>query len=673
MATLVRQLQEKRNQRHRLSIRRLLLGNPLETSELPHQAVGKAVGLAVFASDALSSVAYATDEILLVLAAAGAVFFGLSIPIALAICLLLLILTSSYRQTIFAYPNGGGAYIVARDNLGELAAQAAGAALMTDYILTVAVSVASGIAQVVSAFPVIEPLRVELSLAVIAFMTVVNLRGVKESGRVFALPTYFFIGMMALTIGVGLWQWLTGGLPQVTGVQIAVNVTQPLALFLVLRAFSSGCTALTGVEAISNGITVFKEPKSHNAATTMLWMSGILMVTFIGITVLAHQIGALPSETETVISQLTRTVFGNGPLYLLAIAATTLILIMAANTSFADFPRVGALLASDKFMPRQLSFKGHRLVFSWGILLLASLAALLIVVFNAEVSGLIPLYAIGVFLSFTLSQAGMVVRWWKISRLKPGEVAKTYSSELRHDAHWGMKMALNAIGATASGIVMVIFAVTKFPQGAWVVIILIPTLVYGFFRIHRHYQRVARELSWQGIEHEVRAHPVKTILLIDEVHAATLRMVNFAKSLDQPWEAVHIAINEEKAEHVAHKWAERIPDAPPLIVLPSPYRSLTQPLVDYVDAYLEHNPDAFVHIILGQIIFDNFWEHALHQNSSIAFKLTLQQMERVVVTDVAYQLRKQNGHAEHAASEETCASQPAPTTSAVRTADHAPS
>ncbi len=645
MTTLVKRFKESSEQKQHRSIRRMLLGNPLETAEMPHQAVGKAVGLAVFASDALSSVAYATDEILLVLAVAGAAFFSLSIPIAAAICLLLLILTASYRQTIFAYPNGGGAYIVARDNLGELAAQTAGAALMTDYILTVAVSVASGIAQVASAFPVLLPYRVELSLGVIAFMTVVNLRGVKESGRVFALPTYFFITMMGLTIVVGFWQWLTGNLQQVENVKLAVEASQPIAIFLILRAFSSGCTALTGVEAISNGITAFKEPKSRNAANTMLWMSGILMVTFLSITVLAHQIGALPATEETVISQLTRTIFGNGTLYLMAIAATTLILIMAANTSFADFPRLGALHAGDKFLPRQLTFKGHRLVFSWGIMALAALASLLIVVFSAEVSALIPLYAIGVFLSFTMSQTGMVVRWWRISKLKPGNVIKTQGSELHHDPHWPLKMALNGLGAVASAVVMVIFAVTKFPQGAWVVIILIPTLVWGFFRIHHHYQMVANELSWQGKDHEVRAHPMKTILLIDDVHAATLRMVNFAKSLGKPWEAVHIAINPEKAEQVAQKWQERIPDAPPLIILESPYRSLTQPLVHYIDQYLTQNPDGFVHVIVSQIIFDNYWEHALHQNSSIAFKLALQQMERVVVTDVAYQLHKYNGHA----------------------------
>ena len=645
MSTFVKRMRMESELRKSRSIRSLLLGRALETAEMPHQAIGKAVGLAVFASDALSSVAYATDEILLVLATAGVAFFSLSLPIAGAISLLLVILTFSYRQTIFAYPNGGGAYIVARDNLGEGPAQTAGAALMTDYILTVSVSVASGVAQVASAFPALLPWRVELSLAVIAFMTIMNLRGVKESGRVFALPTYFFIGMMLLTLAIGFFRWLTGSLGQVDGVTMAVESTAPLTLFLVLHAFSSGCTALTGVEAISNGITAFRDPKSKNAATTMLWMSGILMTTFLSITFLAHQIGALPSHEETVISQLARTVLGAGtPLYLLAIAATTLILIMAANTSFADFPRLAALHAGDKFLPRQLTFRGQRLVFSWGITALALLASLLIVVFSADVSALIPLYAIGVFLSFTLSQVGMVVRWWKIARLQPGQLIKTQGSELAYDPHWHYKMALNAVGAAASFVVMIIFAVTKFPYGAWIVVFLIPTLVFIFFRIHHHYRRVAAELSLRGKDIEVCEHPVKTILLVDDVHAATLRMVNFVQSTHEHWEAVHIAINPERVEQVVAKWRARMPDAPPLVVIDSPYRSLTQPFVQYIEDYLKQNPEAFVHVILGQIIFDNYWEQALHQNSSIAFKLALQQIPRVVMTDVSYQLHKFNGH-----------------------------
>lgn len=648
MSIVVRRFKNRRASQRRPNIRELLVGHPLETSEMPHQAVGKVVGLAVFASDNLSSVAYATDEILLVLAAAGTAYFSLSTPIAAAICGLMFLLTLSYRQTIFSYPNGGGAYIVARDNLGEAAAQTAGAALMTDYILTVSVSVASGIAQIASAFPALSPWRVELSLVVIVFMTVMNLRGVRESGRVFAVPTYFFVGMMFLTLAAGFYHWLIGDLQRVTGVVSTVEAVQPLTLFLILHAFSSGSAAVTGVEAISNGITAFREPKSKNAATTMLWMSSILMMSFIGTTVLAQLVGAMPSSQETVISQIARAILGQGsPLYLAMIAATMLILIMAANTSFADFPRLAALHAGDKFLPRQLTFRGSRLVFSWGIVALAVLASVLIVVFNAEVSALIPLYAIGVFLSFTLSQTGMVVRWWKISKLKPGQTVRSHGSDLSHDPHWRYKLAINAIGAVASAFVMVIFAWTKFPDGAWIVVFLVPSLVILFFRIHHHYRQVASDLSLQGKSKQVGARSVKTILLIDDVHAATLRMVSFAMSTCQPWEGVHIAINPEKTQSVVDKWNARIPGAPPLVILESPYRSLTKPLIEYIDEYLQQHSDAFVHVVMSQIVFDNFWEHALHQNSSITFKLALQSIPRVVVTDVAYQLGAFNGHNGH--------------------------
>ena len=387
------------------SWRTWLIGRPLSTADAPHQTIGKAIGLAVFASDALSSTAYATQEIMVVLAAAGTMAFGLVFPISLAIVVLLVIVTISYEQTIHAYPGGGGAYIVARDNLGELPAQTAGAALLTDYILTVAVSISSGVAQITSAFPSLIPFRVEISVAMIFFIMLINLRGVKESGRAFALPTYFFILMMFMTVGVGLVRFLTGSLGQVIDpppldlAQTAVLITP----FLILHAFSSGTAALTGVEAISNGITAFREPRSRNAGLTLIWMSAILGSLFLAISFLSHQIGAIPSESETVISQLARTVYGSrGVLYLATIVATTLILIMAANTSFADFPRLAALHAGDGFLPKQLMYKGSRLVFSRGIMALALIASILVIIFKASVTALIPLYAIGVFLSFTL-------------------------------------------------------------------------------------------------------------------------------------------------------------------------------------------------------------------------------------------------------------------------------
>ncbi|MCA9941248.1 MAG: APC family permease [Anaerolineales bacterium] len=621
----------------RRSFSQILLGPPLETAAAPHQAIGKIPGLAVFASDALSSVAYATEEILVVLALAGAAFFHLSIPVALGISTLLLILTISYRQTIFAYPGGGGAYIVARDNLGELAAQTAGAALMTDYILTVAVSISSGVAQITSAFPAVYPFRVELAVALIIFMTLVNLRGVKESSTAFAIPTYFFLVTAFVMILVGFYRWFAGTLPPVTHVEMIQRTVQPLTLFLILRAFSSGCTAVTGVEAISNGITAFKEPRSRNAATTLLAMAGILMTLFLSITFLANHIHALPSDTETVISQLARTIYGEGPLYLVTLAATTVILIMAANTSFADFPRLGALHAGDGFLPRQLTFRGSRLVFSWGIVSLAAVAAFLIIIFQASVSALIPLYAIGVFLSFTMSQAGMVVRWRRISRLQPGQEIQHHESILRYDPHWRVKQAVNALGAVVTGTVMLVFAITKFHDGAWVIILLTPTLVYLFFRIHHHYRAVSHQLSLEGVSRTIGERPVLTIVLVDNLHAASIRAINFAISLRQPWTAVHISIDETRTARLQTRWQERCPSLP-LVVLPSPYRSLTEPLLAYIAQLRQDSPDAYIHLIFGGLTTETFWEQALHQNSAVAFRLALRHIEGVAITNVAFQL-----------------------------------
>ena len=462
------------------SWRTWLIGRPLSTADAPHQTIGKAIGLAVFASDALSSTAYATQEILLILAAAGMGAFRLAFPISVAIVVLLIILTISYEQTIHAYPGGGGAYIVARDNLGEVPAQTAGAALLTDYILTVAVSISSGVAQIVSAFPALYVYRVEISVALVFLVMLVNLRGVKESGATFAIPTYFFLVMMFLTVIVGFVRYLIGTLGTVTNPPPLemLHGLQAISLFLILKAFASGTTALTGVEAISNGITAFRAPKSRNAGITLIWMSAILGTLLLGITFLSGKIGAVPSESETVISQLARTVYGSrGVLYLATIVATTLILIMAANTSFADFPRLATLHAGDGFLPKQLMYKGSRLVFSRGIMALALVASLLIIVFRASVTALIPLYAIGVFLSFTLSQAGMARRWWRVGHLAVGQEIVDPGSTLRYESGWQLKMAVNGVGSVATLIVMFVFAITKFRDGAWIIVILVPALV----------------------------------------------------------------------------------------------------------------------------------------------------------------------------------------------------
>ncbi len=633
-----------------VNIKQALLGRRLDTEALADQAISKPVGLAVFASDALSSTAYATEEILVILAAAvgggaatmwttGGTILGLSAPIALAIAVLLVIVTISYRQTIYAYPNGGGAYIVARDNLGEIPALIAGAALLTDYILTVAVSISSGVAQIISAFPALLPYKVEIAVGVILLITVVNLRGVKEAGRLFAIPTYFFLGMMFLTLGVGLIRALTGNLPTVTEVEaIHHAVVEPLTIFLVLRAFSSGCTALTGVEAISNGITAFKEPRSRNAATTLVVMTSILIPLFLGITFMANQIHAVPSHVETVISQIGRTVYGGGnPLYYLVLAATALILLMAANTSYAGFPRLAALQAADGYLPRQLTHRGGRLVFSWGIVALASLASLLVILMNASVTALIPLYAIGVFLSFTISQTGMAVHLRKVGKLKPGEVHQGLEASINHDKRWRLKLVISIVGAISTFVVMIVFAVTKFTSGAWFVVLLIPAMVAIFLRINRHYQEVAHALSLQGVPVDTEIRPVQTLILVDDVHAETVRLVNFAKSLNHPWRAVHIAANPDKVETVKAKWKSRIGEGE-LVIIPSPFRQLAEPLHNYIEQVRTEQPDGFIHVIMGHLVMDTYWEQGLHHNSAYLLNLALTGMDRVVVTMVPYQI-----------------------------------
>lgn len=637
------------------NVKQWVLGRRLDTKEAPHQTVSKPVGLAVFASDAISSTAYATEEILLILSLAvtgGATMWitsgsilGLSIPIAFAIAVLLVIVTVSYRQTIYAYPNGGGAYIVARDNFGELMAQIAGAALLTDYILTVAVSTSSGVAQITSAIPALQPHRVTIAVAVIVFIMIVNLRGVKESGRLFAIPTYFFVFMMGFTLVVGFIQYLSGTLPTVVDVEaVEHTVLEPLGLFLVLKAFSSGCTALTGIEAISNGIPAFKQPRSRNAAVTLAWMSSILVTLFISITLIANKIQALPSEHETIISQIGRTIFGDSSiLYFLLMAGTALILLMAANTSFADFPRLAALAASDRFLPRQFAFRGGRLVFSTGIMALALFAIALVILTGARTTALIPLYAIGVFLSFTISQSGMVVHLWRLRHLKPGEFMKGLEADLHYDRHWKIRMVISAIGAVCTFIVMMVFAITKFTGGAWFVLVLIPLLVLLFFRIHRHYKDVATALSLGGVPIDVHKRSMRTIILVDDVHAGTVRMVNFAKSMGHPWLAVHINTNPEKAELVEAKWQKRIGEGQ-LVLIPSPYRLLSEPLKEYLMTIREEEPDGFIHLIMGQLVMDTYWEQALHSNSTFLLNVAVSELERVAITSVPYQIHHVHEH-----------------------------
>jgi amino acid transporter len=623
------------------SWRTWLVGSRLPTAAMPHQTIGKAVGLAVFASDALSSTAYATQEILIILALAGTMAFGYAFPISLAIVALMAVVTISYEQTVHAYPGGGGAYIVARDNLGELPAQTAGAALLTDYILTVSVSIAAGVAQITSAYPFLFPYRVPLAVAMVIFIMVINLRGVKESGATFAIPTYFFLVMMFLTVGVGFFRYLTGTLGPVVNPP-ALEIThavQAITPFLLLHAFSSGTAALTGIEAISNGITAFKEPRSRNAGITLIWMSTILGTLFLGITFLVIRIGAVPSEAETVISQLTRTIYGGqGWLYLGAIVATTLILIMAANTAYADFPRLSALQATDGFLPRQLTYRGSRLVFSRGIIALTILSSLLIILFQASVTALIPLYAIGVFLSFTLSQAGMARRWWKIGHMPPGQEIQEPGSTLRYEPGWQLKMAINGFGAVCTAIVMVVFAVTKFRDGAWLILFLMPLLVAGFFAIHHHYRSLARYLSLENYGPPTRIPRHRVILTISGVHRGTLAALRYARSLSDDVTAVHVSIDSAEAEKVKRKW-ELWGDGVRLVVLDSPYRLLLERLLEYIERVAAYRqPNEVITIVVPQFVPKHWWHNLLHTQTAMLLRFALLFKPGIVIIDVPYQV-----------------------------------
>jgi amino acid transporter len=468
-----------------------------------------------------------------------------------------------------------------------------------------------------------------------------NLRGVKESGRLFAIPTYFFIFSMVLTVGAGIFSYANGSLglvihPPEFSIEGAAGFITP---FLLLHAFSSGTAALTGIEAISNGITAFKEPRSKNAGITLIWMAMILASLFLSISFLAGKIGAVPSEEETVISQLARTVLGgSGVLYLAVIAGTAVILIMAANTAFADFPRLGALHAGDGFLPRQLTFRGSRLVYSWGIVALAILASLLIILFQASVTRLIPLYAIGVFLSFTLSQTGMARRWWKSGHLQPGEQIVEPGSVLHRDPHWKLKMGVNGFGAGCTFIVMIMFAITKFKDGAWIIIFLIPTLVAGFFTIHHHYKSLARKLSLENFHSSAHIARHRVIVLIAGVHRGSLNALTYARSLSSDVTALHVSIDPREAQKVQEKWAY-YGEGTRLVILDSPYRLLVEPVMQYLEMLLERRQsNELLTIVIPQFVPTHWWENLLHNQTALLLRFALLFKPGVAIVEVPYQV-----------------------------------
>jgi amino acid transporter len=587
-----------------------------------HERLRKRVALAVFSSDALSSVAYATEEILLILVLAGTAALHYSVPIALAITALLAIVAISYQQTIHAYPSGGGSYIVARENLGAVAGLVAAAALLVDYVLTVSVSVAAGVAAVTSAFPDLAPHKVALGVGCVAAIALANIRGVRESGRIFAVPTYFFIVSFGFMIAEGFFRLATGSLPRTP--PPVMPPAEALTWFLVLRAFSSGCTAMTGTEAISNGIPAFRPPESRNAAITLGWMAVILGTFFVGLTVLAGRLGVVPMPEETVVSQIARRLHGTGLFYYAIQAATALILVLAANTSFADFPRLSSLLARDRYVPRQFANLGERLVFSNGIMVLGTMAAILLVIFGGETHALIPLYAVGVFISFTLSQSGMVRRWWRLRQ-----------------AGWRHRALINGLGALATGVVTLVIAATKFAHGAWIVVLVVPTLVAAFLTMRRHYDDVAEQLSLESLAAppDIR-HTV--LIVVGDLHIGVVRAVQYAKTLAAATvavRAVFVETDPAKTARLEEKWA-RWGLGVPLVILNSPYRSLLRPLVEYLDVLQAQGDDHMVTIVIPEFLPSRWWQHVLHNQTALLIKGMLLFRKNTVVVDVPYLLKR---------------------------------
>jgi amino acid transporter len=566
-------------------------------------------------------VAYATEEILLVLTLAGAAMVGYSIPLSLSIIGLLIILTMSYRQIIFEYPEGGGAYIVGKSNLGEWPGLVAAAALMIDYVLTVAVSVAAGMAALISAVPALLPHREALCVAAILLVTVVNLRGVRESGQFFAVPTYIFIATIAAMLGVGALQILFGHAARVEPLP-SMAPTEPLTLFLLLRAFSSGCTALTGVEVISNGVSAFKKPEPKNAAFTMIGMAAILGTMFIGISAMAYYFGIVPKGDETVVSQIARATFGTGPLYFLVQASTMVILILAANSSFNGFPRLASILARDSYMPHQMSMMGDRLVFSNGVIILGVFSCLLIVLFNGDTHALIPLYAVGVFLSFTISQAGMVKRWL-----------------VKKGPHWEKKLLVNGIGAVTTAIATLIIASTKFAHGAWIVIVLIPLLITFFRAIRSHYKAVSEQVALSRGHRPPMPRRNIVVLPIGGVNRAVIRAVDYARSRSGDIRAVLVDVDPEETARVEIQWAQWGCGVP-LTVLPSPYRSVLSSLLDYLEQVLQKDQECWVTVVIPEILPARWWQNILHNQRAFMLKGALLFKDRVILTDVPYHLTR---------------------------------
>ncbi len=607
-------------------LRRRLFGKPIANKDAHHEKLGTLLGLPVFSSDALSSVAYATEAILGVVVLAGAAALGLTWPITLGICALIVIVAISYRQTIFTYPSGGGSYVVASENLGRMPGLIAGGALLIDYVLTVAVSVAAGVAAITSAYPVLHPYLTQISLVCILLVAWANLRGVRESGAAFAIPTYAFLAVMALMIIVGFFRFFGhASAPQVLSEPGSVgSEANVLILYVILRAFAAGCTALTGIEAVSNGVPAFRDPASKNAARTLTIMAILLVTMFLGVGFIALRMPTIELYAtknpaySTLISQIAAYTFGRASFMFYAIQyATAAILILAANTSFADFPRLASLLARDGFLPRPLQRQGDRLVFQNGIVVLAIAAGVLVWHFHGELDLLLPLYAVGVFTAFTLSQIGMVRHWLK-----------------EKQSGWVTKSIVNGIGGFVTLIVAAVILATKFSEGAWIVVILIAFLVVAFSLINRRYAQVSRQLALPEFYRESFPRHV-ALVLVPRMHRGTMKAIEYGFRMGGEVRGIHITFDSKAVRQLAEQWTHYVSDMP-LVVLSSPYRSLTDPILEYVDEMMREDSERLITVIVAEAYSVKLIHRLLQESVALQLKMALGQRRNVVVSSVRY-------------------------------------
>jgi len=608
-------------------LKSVLIGTPLPTQQLAEKRLNKIRALATFSPDALSSIAYANQEIYLGLVVAGSAGLVLAWPIGLVIIGVLIIVAISYYQTIHAYPSGGGSYIVARANIGTMPGLVAAGALLLDYLLCAAVSLTAGVDAIASAFPGLLPYKIEIALGLLGIIMLANLRGLRETGTLMSVPAYLFLfTYIPMLVYGGIRLYIDGPTPMAS---VAPQPVQPVTLFLILHTFATGCTALTGIEAISNGVPAFQRPESKNAGYTLIVMAILMGVLFVGSIGLTQFLGVIAGPQETILSALARRLLGSGPAYVLIQISTLLILAVAANTSFAGFPRLSAILGKDGFMPRQFTGLGDRLVFTNGIIFLAIATGFLIVIFNGSSHLLIPLFAIGAFLAFTLSQSGMVIHWFR-----------------ERSKNWQLKAVLNGLGAIATATTLTIITISKFREGAWITVLIIPIFVIAFLRIHQHYLNVGKQLSLRGLPPDLKPlPPLRLVIPISGVHRGIVEAMDFAQSISKNITAVYIELEPEAGEKIRKEWNAWWPDVP-LVILPSPYRSIVRPLLDYLDLTdLEHNDGTQAAVVLPEFIPAKWWHALLHNQSSTLIKAALLLRRRTpgyqrIVIDVPYRLKK---------------------------------